>query len=342
MINLSKVQQENTKINVKIMNDYREHLKLLGRSNNTITNYLRDIAYFENTLKWPNFNQLTIEDIEYFVKTSQDKKNLGSTINRRLSSLKGLTKFMIKVYRRNLRRLKKDKKKNNIEIEKVRDQIEEFEEIINHDSVKSVKAQKKPFTFNELKLLLEKSKHNRYNILGMRNYLLLRLSAIGTGGRNTAIRQLTKQDLDCFTCDRKCEKCIPTIQLLRKGKTDKKNRKITVRIEKLTCQMLKDYITQLDENNLIFRSRIKKFLKPLGIKQMNNIVKNTCEIANIELKGRTYHSLRHTFVDLCLKNGTPYNHMVHQIDHEGKLGVTGVYEHFTAKDLEIYFIELGF
>ena len=323
--------------NQEIIDDFLRKKAEEGKSESLRRNYQYDIKDFIKNLKIMSIDNVMIEDLEEYIEVMRNRKCSGSTINRRLSAIKALFKFLIKKNRRLLRRLKRTSDSQE-EIEKIREKIEEFEEIVEIGRVKSIKKEKLPFTLEEVKEILLKAKNT-----SMRNYLILKLSAIGTGARNTAIRKLKKEDLECFKCNGNCNSCTPTVKVLRKGKTEKgqdDRNKIRVRIEHHTCKEIREFINLSNNGNkLVFKSRMQQ--SALSILQLNRILKKAVEQAGIDLKGRTYHSLRHTFITEGIKNGTPYGHMARQVDHEGKLGITGKYEHMSAKDLKINFININ-
>ncbi|MHA1893772.1 MAG: tyrosine-type recombinase/integrase [Candidatus Helarchaeota archaeon] len=307
-----------------------------GKSESLRRNYRYDILDFIKSVQINSIENAMIEDIEEYIDILRRRKCSGSTVNRRLSAIKALYKFLIKKNRRYLRRLKRNSDAQEKAME-IREKIEEFEEIIDIEHVKAIKKEKLPFTLEEIrKILLEAKKDS------LRNYLILKISAVGTGARNTAVRKLKKYDLECYKCQSNCKDCIPTVKILRKGKTEKNDEernKIRVRIEPRTCKELKEFLKHdTSKNDLVFKSR--KHDSVLSILQLNRILKKAVKQSNIELKGRTFHSLRHTFITEGIKNGTPYGHMARQVDHEGKLGITGKYEHMTAKDLKINFINI--
>ncbi|MHA1384355.1 MAG: tyrosine-type recombinase/integrase [Candidatus Helarchaeota archaeon] len=327
-----------------VIEQFLEKKKKEGKSESLIRNYRYDILDFCQNTGIQVLEDIVIEDLEDYVETMRNRNCSGSTINRRISAIKSLVKYLIGIKRRILRRMKRSGRKSHEEIEKLRSQIEEYEEISNFERVKAVKKEKLPFRIDELRKILDFTKNSdiyRYSMLSLRNYLILKFSAIGTGARNTAVRKLKKQDLDCYNCSRECEKCIPTVKLLRKGKTEDRHEersKIRVKIEKNICKELYDYIHNKNhKSEFVFPSRNSG---ELSIPSMNRILYRVLEQTGIKKQGRTFHSLRHTFITEGIKNGTPYGHMARQVDHEGKLGITGEYEHMDAKDLDIHFIEL--
>ncbi|MHA1379016.1 MAG: tyrosine-type recombinase/integrase [Candidatus Helarchaeota archaeon] len=341
-----KSQDSHLKLNESLLTieNFLEKKKKEGKSESLIRNYRYDILDFYQNTDFKNIEDVIIEDLEDYVEAMRKRNCSGSTINRRISAIKSLVKYLIGMKRRVLRRSKRLGSNNKDEVEKLRNQIEEYEEISNFERVKAVKKEKLPFTLSELKEILEftkKSEDIRYSSLGLRNYLILKFSAVGTGARNTAVRKLKKQDLDCFTCSRNCKNCIPTVKILRKGKTEddqEERSKIRVRIEKNLCNELYEYIhTGNHSSEFVFPSRNSG---ELSIPSMNRILYSVLEKLNIRKQERTFHSLRHTFITEGIKNGTPYGHMARQVDHEGKLGITGKYEHMDAKDLDIHFIKL--
>jgi len=333
----SNGMSESNNRNQHVIDDFLRKKTEQGKSESLRRNYQYDIKDFIKNLHVESIEDVMIEDIEEYIEILRKRNCSGSTINRRLSAIKALFKFLIKKNRRILRREKRNSNSQK-EINKLRERLEEFEEIIEIGRVKSVKKEKLPFTLEEVKKILAETKKK-----SMRNYLILKFSVIGTGARNTAVRKLKKRDLECHGCQENCRDCIPTVKILRKGKTevsDEERNKIRVRIEQQTCRELKEYMSKGNENDaLVFKSRTLQ--SSLSILQLNRILKSIVDKTGMELKGRTFHSLRHTFITEGIKNGTPYGHMARQVDHEGKLGITGKYEHMSAKDLKINFITLN-
>ena len=320
-----------------ILEQFFKKQKKVGKSDSLVRNYRYDLEEFFRVTgirESRDVFQVVIEDIERYLEELRERECTGNTINRRISAIKSFVRYLLKNRRRTLRRLKRDKNTNPEVLEYMRSQIEEYEEIIALERVKAMEKERLPFTIDELWLLFNSTK-NRFRGLAYRNYLMIKFAAVGTGARNTAVRLLRKSDLDCSSCNAECNNCIPTAKLERKGKV---GTKIRVRIEKGLCQELYIYIHDPDHpQNVVFPSRSGGFL---SISSLDKILYRIMENAGIERKGRTFHSLRHTFITEGIKNGTPYGHMARQVDHAGKLGITGKYEHMDARDLEIHFIQL--
>jgi site-specific recombinase XerD len=325
---------------VGLIEEFLAYKEKLGKSKSLIRNYRYDIWHFMRALNISNIKKVLIEDIEDYISILRESKCSGSTINRRLCALKAFYRFLRKKKHRELRREKRSGDANKQELDTIRGLIEEYDDILGVESVRSVKKEKLPFSMEEIKMILEEikqEKNHRYSDTELRNYLIIKFSAIGTGARNSAVRKLLIGDLSCSNCSKDCNQCIPTVKLQRKGKKEFNKNKIRVRIEKNTCRELKEYIDDLDENEgdkPVFVSRKKDFL---SIAQMNRILKKGMELANIAPKERTFHSLRHTFITEGIKNGTPWGHMMIQVDHKAKLGITGKYEHMQPEDLMIKF-----
>ncbi|MHA1231003.1 MAG: tyrosine-type recombinase/integrase [Candidatus Helarchaeota archaeon] len=334
--------EETNKFNdsLKLLDEFLDYKKKIGKSESLIRNYKYDILHFMNHMKIFDLEKTVVEDIEDYIAILRERKCTGSTINRRLCAIKAFFRYLRRKKHRQLRREKRNGLNDLEYIDKLRAQIEEYDDILNLESVKTIKKEKLPFSMDELAKMLreiKKDENNRYSNEGLRNYLIIKLSAIGTGARNTAIRQLQMKDLSCFKCSKNCDQCIPTIKLLRKGKKEVNRTKVRVRIEKNTCQELKEFIDlnkNKNDEDLVFVSRKNGFL---SIAQMNRILKKAMELAQIEPRGRTFHSLRHTFITEGIKNGTPWGHMMIQVDHKAKLGITGKYEHMQPEDLIIKF-----
>lgn len=322
-----------------LITEFLKYKKKLGKSKSLIKNYRYDIEHFMKSTNILNIEKTLIEDVEDYISILRNRNCTGSTINRRLSALKSFFKFLKRKYHRELRR-KKRRDTPDSELNKLRALIEEYDDILEIETVRAVKKEKLPFSMDEISRMLRviKNENNyRYNSIAFRNYLIIKISAIGTGARNTAIRKLLIEDLTCSRCDNNCENCIPTIKLQRKGKKEFNKTKIRVRIEKKTCQEIKFFIHNRPSENFLFSSRSGGCL---SIGQMNRILKRAMKLANIEPKDRTYHSLRHTFITEGIKNGTPWGHMMIQVDHKAKLGITGRYEHMQPEDLIINFPKL--
>ncbi|MHA1832259.1 MAG: tyrosine-type recombinase/integrase [Candidatus Helarchaeota archaeon] len=327
---------------IKLIDEFFEFNRKLGKSDSLIRNYRYDIMHFVNSCNIENIENTIVEDIEDYIAILRERKCSGATINRRLCALKTLFRFLRRKYHRTLRREKRNHNNPDL-LDQIRSLIEEYDDILNLESVQSIKKEKLPFNMEEIAAMLseiKKPENNRYSMEGIRNYLIIKLSAVGTGARNTAIRQLLIKDLSCSKCDGNCDKCIPTINIQRKGKKEFNRTKVRVKIEKETCKELRNYLKMLnfaDVNQPVFLSRKKNFL---SIAQMNRILQKAMELANIDPKGRTFHSLRHTFITECIKNGTPWGHMMIQVDHKAKLGITAKYEHLQPEDLIIKFPKL--
>ncbi|MBD3230098.1 MAG: tyrosine-type recombinase/integrase [Candidatus Lokiarchaeota archaeon] len=328
---------------IELINEFLDYKKKLGKSKSLIKNYRYDVLHFLKNTNVEDIKRTLIEDIEDYIAILRSNKCAGSTINRRICAIKSLIRFLRRKNHRLLRRAKRKKNADPNYLDNIRALIEEYDDILEIESVRSVKKEKLPFSMEELNQILieiKKDENNRYSDIPVRNYLIIKLSAIGTGARNTAVRKLLIGDLPCGNCLKDCENCIPTIKLHRKGKKEFNKNKIRVRIKKSVCQELKNYIDNLEEKSPkkpVFASRNGSFL---SIAQMNRILKKGMKLADIEKKGRTFHSLRHTFITEGIKNGTPWGHMMIQVDHKAKLGITGKYEHMQPEDLNIKFPSL--
>ena len=333
--NFSDIKNES----ISLIDEFLEYKRKIGKSKSLIINYRYDILHFMKFIHIDNIKKTIIEDIEEYIAFLRDIKCSGSTINRRLCALKSLFRFLRRKNHRLLRRNKRNNTSSSEFLDDIRALIEEYDDILELESVRAIKKEKLPFSMNEIRDMLSEIKKGgncRYSN-NIRNYLIIKLSVIGTGARNTAIRQLLIDDLTCAKCSEDCNNCIPTIKIQRKGKKEFNKTKIRVRIEKEICKELKNFIKKSKSKKYVFNSRNKNFL---SIAQMNRILQKSMELAHIEPKGRTFHSLRHTFITEGIKNGTPWGHMMIQVDHKAKLGITGKYEHMQPEDLIIHFPKL--
>lgn len=319
--------------NEELIDNFLRYNEQRGKSVSLIRNYRYDLLQLLKSVH-KNIEDVVIEDIEFFISILRENKCSGSTINRRIAAIRSFYRFLKRGYQRALRREKYKNYKDQDLINQLRGFIDEYNDIVEIETVKAIKKEKLPFTMEELARMLSAIKipgNYRYKEDAMRNYLIIKLSAIGTGARNTAISHVLVEDLTCGNCNKNCDNCIPTIKLMRKGRTNK----VRVRIEKETCKELKNLLNR--KRGLLFISRKGN---TLSIVQMNRILRKAMSLADIEPKGRTFHSLRHSFITECIKNGTQWSHVMIQVDHKGKLGVTGKYQHLQAEDLEINFPKL--
>lgn len=329
--------------NHPLLDEFLKKKREEGKSDSLIRNYSYDLLDFLTQASCSDFAEMLVEDVEDYIATLRSRNCSGATINRHVSAIKTFIKYLLNQKRRRLRRMKRQENQPE-DLLQLRNQIEELEEILTVERVKAIKKEKLPFNLMELRKILYHARFpedDRFSKQAERNYLILKLSAVGTGARNTAIRKLEKTDLECYSCEGRCDDCIPTVKLLRKGKTERgqgDRNKILVRLEKGTCQELKNFLKySSDKQSFVFPSRTKE--GALSITSMNRILVKALNYAQLDKKERTFHSLRHTFVTECSKNGTPIAHLARQVDHEGKLGITGRYDHVEAKDLDIRFIE---
>lgn len=325
----------------QLLDEFLDHKKRLGKSISLIKNYRYDILHFLRSCQKKNLELIIVEDVEDYISLLRMKMCANSTINRRLCAIKSFYSYLRKQYQRILRREKR-KDGNDLDyINSIRGLIEEYDDIIGLESIRTIKNEKLPFSISELQLMLQQIKNpvnSRYENENTRNYLIIKFSAIATGARNTAVRELLTKDLTCNNCDKICNQCIPTVRLTRKGKKDINNTKVRVRIEKETCKELKSFIDSKKDDDPVFGSRNGD---SLSIGQMNRILQKAMVLAEIEVNGRSFHSLRHTFITEGIKNGTPWGHMMIQVDHKAKLGITGQYEHLQPEDLDIRFPKLS-
>jgi len=356
---------------------------------------LRDLRDFFKTMGINDIDTTKVEAVENFItilrgrKNSRGKKIRINTINHKLNIIREFFKFVRKIKRRELVRIRRSSELID-RICNLEDCIDEFEFIMEIKNLKThKKPPTKPFSLLELKKLLEATLND--NDLGFRfayrNFLMILFSAIGTGARNNAIRLLKKKDLDCSNCigsiflkffflnlfEVSCNNCIPSVRIVRKDHTDpfeleNDDLKYNVSIEKKTCALLRDYIVHNSGNSIsdyVFESTgfskrnsilLKKvvFTKALSNSRISNILRKAKRLANLPDDDRTFHSLRRTFISSIYKNGTKYDLVSRQVDHQSMLGVTGrytyhhnmftvdnQYESSESTDWDIKFIKLS-
>ncbi|NHI92081.1 MAG: hypothetical protein EAX96_06220 [Candidatus Lokiarchaeota archaeon] len=365
--------------------DFKKYLQDKKLHNTSIINKFRVLQDFFSTMEITQIESTRVEDVEDYKRVLLKRKSTrGSplsahSINQKLHAIKSFFSYLRNLKRRELVRKRYKKGVSSEYLDKLRQVIDEFEFICEVENIKKEKPDLiPPYTLKELIKMLRvtlfkndielehlNSKKKNFEIkIAYRDFIIILFSAVGTGARNTAVRLLLKEDLDCNKCmgafllkffffnliEVNCKKCIPTVLLSRKNRESK----YRVRIEKKVCQLVKDYI--INNNNdpdcpyvfpsirpvtkfsIIAQKKLKyPFLKTM---QITRIMKRAKIRAGLPDDNRGYHSNRRTFITEIYKNGTKYELVSKQVDHQSMLGVTGVYESSNPEDWNIKFIDI--
>ncbi|MHA1755196.1 MAG: tyrosine-type recombinase/integrase [Promethearchaeota archaeon] len=353
-----------------LITGFKNELENRKLSISTIRGKLTSLKDFFLTMKIKDLEEVRIEHVEAFRRILSNRVNLqgenikANTINNKLTNIKEFFHYLWKMKRREYVRNRDNPEIAESYLRHLELLIDEYEFITDITFVKKQKRDQVPsFTLKELKKMLFCTLYDKD--LGFkfayRNFLILLFSAVGTGARNSAVRLLKKRDLDCYKCIGSyllkffffnifpvtCEKCIPIAKIERKNRDGK----YRVQVEKRTCQLLKDFIINSGRysTEYVFESKsvtIRKSHitqeefrdKALRSQGTNRILRKAKQLAGIPDDNRTFHSLRRTFITETYKNGTKYEIVAKQLDHQSMLGVTGLYESSNPKDWKINFI----
>lgn len=286
----------------KNLDDYINFLTYQkGYSNYTIISYREDIIEFFDFCKEKSINDLELTYLntrEYLIYLKEEKKDNHSSINRKLSSLRGFYKYLSS---HNII-------KNNVFL------------LINGPK----KAKKLPryFEYNELEVLFKVP--NLKTAIGQRDRLILEM-LYATGVRvgelvNIKIKNINKSE-------RK-------IVILGKGN---KERQVIYGeyCEEILNIYLKEGRRSLNkkDNIYLFLNHLGDQLTERGVRYiLNNLIKKTSLSKNI-----SPHMIRHSFATHLLNEGCDLLSVQKLLGHES-ISATQIYTHVTTERLkEVYY-----
>ncbi len=279
--------------------EYLEYQK--NYSKYTVDNYGEDIIEFLRYLKNNNKNYLKIEysdTREYLMYLKDDCKNNNSTIDRKLSSLRGFYKYL---------------SKNNYVDNNIFGLI---------SGPKKAKRLPRYFEYNELEELFNSI--DITNSAGQRDLLILEM-LYATGVRVGELVRIKVKDID--TSKR-------TILILGKGN---KERYVSYGdyCEDILNKYLSDGRVDLDKRNseFLLLNHIGNPLTERGIRFiLNKIIDNTSLSKSI-----SPHMIRHSFATHLLNEGCDLIAVQKLLGHES-ISATQVYTHITTDRLkEVYY-----
>lgn len=256
-----------------------------GRSKYTAISYEKDIKDFFNT---DDVTNITIEDIrgvnvfhvQKFILDLQNRELSSATINRKISCLSSLYKWLMK-YEDNYSdiRIIKFNPFANVKEEKpiVTNKVTEF------------------LTEEESRILL--SSIDTGTVLGLRNKTILALAL------TTALRKSEMINIKILHIKKYGE--YDVIEVTRKG-----NKKDLVKLQPKVKKLIEEYISATDrnkeehKNNYLFigHSSNNRNGEKLDPSTLNYMLKNICNQCNIDKKLKV-HSTRHTAITMAITQG---------------------------------------
>ena len=285
----------------KVIDDYLEFLKYQKNySNYTITSYENDITEFFNYINSEGLNYKNIEysDIRFYLMYLKEKEDNNSSIDRKLSALRGFYKYLVN-------------------------------EGIVHNNVFSLvngpkKSKKLPryFDYNELEEMFLIPDTN--TALGQRDLLLLEM-LYATGCRVGELVSIKVKDIDF---NRR------TILIIGKGN---KERYLNYGeyCEDILKKYLKDgYLSlNINKSEFLFLNKNGGVLTERGVRFiLDKIIKQTGINKNI-----SPHMIRHSFATHLLNEGCDLLTVQKLLGHES-IKATQIYTHVTTDRLkEVYY-----
>jgi integrase/recombinase XerC len=284
------------------INDFIKHLKYEKRySDRTIISYKTDLTQFQEFLS-ENFNILIHQSksthIREWIFFLHEKGISAKSINRKVTSLKTLFKFLIK---QSIVKVNPASNIHSIKIEK------KLPEIIDE---------------KDLKILFDKILSDvteDYSLLRDKTILL---TFYYTGMRLSELINIKKQDIDFQNL---------TIKVL-----GKRNKERYIPITKKFAKFLKFYLSQTEKRYNFAQNNYYIFLTDKGKKtypkfiyrKVNNYLSNITTIHK-----KSPHILRHTFATHLLNKGADINAIKEILGH-ANLAATQIYTHNTIEKLK--------
>jgi site-specific recombinase XerD len=279
----NKISQANV-LNNKHFIQYFLELKA-SKSKNTSLSYERDIKDFFKVNKveeitLDNIIQVNIFHAQSFIMELQSKKLSSATINRKISSLSALYKWIMKYV----------------------DNSSGFQ-IIKFNPFSNLKEEKPTINNEETEFLTEEeckvliSSIDTTTILGLRNKAVLSL-ALTTALRKSEIINIRLKDIIKYGH-------YDVIKVVRKG-----NKLDMVKLQPKVKELIYSYVKESGrtfensgENYLFLGHSLNKNNKEkLDASTLNYMIKKVCKTANID-KNLRVHSTRHTAITIAITKG---------------------------------------
>ncbi len=282
-----------------IINDYLKYLKALGKSENTLESYQRDLYQFIDFLQDRYDNELLLKDIDRHIIRDfmgylyERLNNSNRTISRKLAALKGMFKYCV-----------------------THNYIASNPTL----TMKNPKFEKKiPHFFSEKDMEFLLSLPDLSSKFGIRNLAILEIF-YSSGLRISEMIILTLKSIDF---DKKI------IKVLGKG-----NKTRLVPIGSKAILAVKNYLAIRHSFESKFSKDIlfiSKSGKPLTRLELSDILSQYLKLVG-QKKGFSPHTLRHTFATHMLSNGADLRAIQEMLGH-ANLSTTEIYTHVSLTDL---------
>ena len=283
---------------------FNEYLQLEKKySQNTIVAYINDLTFFQEFIN-SNFDQTNLEEVNYslirsWIVLMVDKEISNSSINRKIQSLKGFYKFLLKT--------------KQIEINP----------LLKHKALKTPKILQIPFSEKELDNVLNNLKFPD-GFEGIRDKLIIDLFYT-TGIRRTELINLKLSNISLSNS---------TIKVL-----GKRNKERIIPLMPIIVQNIKFYLTErthlerITDNDYFFLMlKGIKLNDSFVYRLINNYFSNVSEKVK-----KSPHILRHTFATHLLNNGADLNSVKELLGHSS-LASTQIYTHSSLAELKKVYV----
>jgi len=281
--------------------DFLEYLEYERKySNNTITNYEKDLLDFEEYLKTnkKDFKNLSYSDVTDYLIFLSSSKLASSSINRHLSSIRSFYEYLIKNSKvssspfKLITGPKKEKKlPNYLQYDEFIDLIEACDE----------------------------------DPLGMRNRMILEL-LFATGLRVSEATSVKLKDINFKNRE---------IHVLGKGKKER-----IVYFNKVCQEIMSKYVLEARQALLNGKKcdylLVNHLGNPLTRRGVQDILERLILKSSIKHK-ITPHTLRHTFATLMLNEGMDIREVQELLGHE-RLSTTNIYTHISNEKLRSVYL----
>jgi site-specific recombinase XerD len=255
---------------------FLDHLKSMGRSDHTVTNYAVDLTQFAEYLEKQNVKKISginSDNLRGFIRDVMGFGLAKSSASRKLSALKGFVRWLYK------------------------------REYIQADFAKELRGPKLPeilpraLSYKETERLITEGPEPGKSF--ERDRLLLEIM-YGSGLRVSEVTGLNAEDVALG-------QRIFTVT----GKGDKTR---IVPFSKTVQKLLEDWLTKRNiESGPIFVSDKKPF-KRLTVRTVHRVVERAAK--RVGIHGISPHTLRHCFATHMLENGAPLRMVQEMLGHE--------------------------
>lgn len=271
--------------------DYLENIK--NYSNNTIINYEKDLTEFNKFINKKNYNDIDYNLLRKYVEYLYNNNYKPSTINRKISSVKSLFKYL-----------------------KQKEIIKENKTTLL-SSVKNSKTLPKNIVFSDLEKLLNAPKDD---VFGFRDKAILE-TLYSSGIRVSELVNIKLKDVELSDS---------RIKILGKGSKERYVLYGNLAKEKLLnyVKYSRGVLLGNKQSDYLFLNKNGEKLTTRGIRVIiDNIIKKN----NLKIKVNP-HMFRHTFATDLLEGGADLKTVKDLLGHEN-IETTGIYTHISNERL---------